>query len=89
MTDIATGQPIANATVTCQHYSYTAPEADRCNRTTATDANGVFLFEKVFFHDTDTITLIVEAPGYEKMEVKSGGFTWNEWKVDITVKPVQ
>lgn len=89
VTDTATGQPIANAIVTCQHSSYTAPEADRCNRTTTTDANGVFLFEKVFFHDTDTITLTVEAPGYEKTAIKQSFFTWNEWKVDVALKSTQ
>jgi hypothetical protein len=54
-----------------------------------TDENGVFLFEKIFFHDTDTITLIVEVPGYEKTEIKQSFFTWNEWKVDIALKALQ
>ena len=89
VTDAATGQPITNAIVTCQHSSYTVPEADRCNRTTATDANGVFLFEKVFFHDTDTITVTVEAPGYEKTAIKQSFFTWNKWKVDVALKSTQ
>jgi len=33
ITDAVTGLPIANATVTCEHYSYTSKESDRCNRT--------------------------------------------------------
>lgn len=89
VTDAATGLPIPNATVTCQHSSYTSKESDRCNLTTVTDENGVFLFEKIFFHDTDTITLIVEVPGYEKTEIKQSFFTWNEWKVDIALKALQ
>ena len=85
VTDVATGLPIPNATVTCEHFSYTSKESDRCNRSTTTDENGVFLFEKVFFHDTDTIQLTVEATGYETTEVKQSFFTWNEWKVDVSL----
>jgi len=83
ITDANTDLPIANATVTCQHYSYTSKEPDRCNRTTTTDQDGVFLFEKIFFHDTDNIKLTVDAPGYQPKEVKQAFFTFPEWKVDI------
>ena len=69
----------------CEHYSYTSKEADRCNRTTTTDEKGVFLFEKVFFHDTDNITLTVSASGYQTKEIKQAFFTWNEWRVDISL----
>ena len=89
VTDAASGLPIPNATVTCQHSSYTSKESDRCNRTTTTDQEGIFLFEKIFFHDTDSIQLSVEAPGYEKADVRQGFFTWNEWKVDIALKAMQ
>ncbi len=85
VTDAATGQPVAGTTVTCVHYSYTSRESDRCNRTTTTDKDGIFLFEKVFFHDTDTITLTVSAPGYQLMEIKQAIFTMPEWKVDISL----
>src|ERR1044071_1275911 len=64
VTDAATGQPIPDASVNCEHFSYTSRENDRCHQTTMTDAAGNFLFEHVFFHDTDTITLTVEAKGY-------------------------
>src|SRR5512146_2448608 len=68
--DSATSAPIANATVTCKRFSYTSREADRCNhRKTTTDSSGNFLFAHVFFHDTDTITLIVEATGYPPMSM--------------------
>ena len=85
VTDAVTGLPIANATVTCEHYSYTSAEADRCNRVTITDQDGVFLFEKIFFHDTDTIKLIVEAPGYQPNKTTWASFTLPELKADISL----
>jgi carboxypeptidase family protein len=85
VTDAVTGLPIPNATVTCEHYSYTSKESDRCNRTTTTDQDGVFLFEKVFLHDTDNIKLTVDAPGYQPTEVKQAGFTMPGWKVDVSL----
>jgi len=88
VTDAATSLPIPNVTVTCEHFSYTSNEADRCNRTTITDQDGVFLFEKVFFHDTDTIQLTIEAAGYETTKIKQSFFTWNIWDVDIALKRV-
>lgn len=83
ITDANTDLPLANATVTCRHYSYTSKESDRCNRTTTTDQDGVFIFENVFFHDTDNITITVDAPGYQPKEVKQAFFTFPEWKVDM------
>lgn len=87
VTDAVTGLPIANATVTCQHSSYTSKESDRCNRTTTTDQDGVFLFEKVFFHDTDNIKIAVDAPGYQSTEIKQAFFTMPVWNVDISLNP--
>lgn len=81
--DSATGAPIAGAAVTCKHFSYTSKESDRCNRNTTTDQNGSFLFEKVFFHDTDTITLIVEASGYKPVSLKYASFTQPLLQADI------
>lgn len=86
VTDVATGLPVINATVTCEHSSYTVPDAERCNRNTTTNKDGIFLFEKVFFHDTDTIKLTIKAPGYDTAELKQSFFTWNEWKADIALK---
>jgi len=88
VTDAVTGMPIANATVTCEHSSYISKEADRCNRTTTTDQDGVFLFEKVFFHDTDTIKLTVDAPGYQTEKITQAFFTWNNWEADISLNHV-
>jgi hypothetical protein len=83
VTDSVTGAPIAGATVTCKHFSYTSKESDRCNRNTTTDQDGNFLFENVFFHDTDTITLIVEATGYKPATLKYASFTQPLLEADI------
>src|ERR1044072_6754958 len=50
VTEGTTGLPISNATVKCEHFSYTSREKDRCRRSTTTDQDGTFLFENVFFH---------------------------------------
>jgi carboxypeptidase family protein len=83
VTDSVSGAPIAGATVACKHFSYTSKESDRCNRNTTTDQNGSFLFEKVFFHDTDTITLIVEASRYKPVSLKYASFTQPVLEADI------
>ena len=81
--DSVSGAPIAGATVTCKHFSYTSKESDRCNRSTTTEQDGSFLFENVFFHDTDTITLIVEATGYKPATLKYASFTQPLLEADI------
>jgi Carboxypeptidase regulatory-like domain len=81
--DLVSDAPIAGAKVTCKHFSYTSKESDRCNRSTTTDQQGSFLFENVFFHDTDTITLIVEATGYNPTTLKYASFTQPVLEADI------
>ena len=83
VTDAATGLPISNATVKCEHFSYTSREKDRCHGGTMTDQDGTFFFENVFFHDTDTITLIVEAAGYKSTSGKYASFTLPLLEADI------
>ena len=83
VTDSVSGAPVAGATVTCKHFSYTSKESDRCNRITTTDQEGNFLFENVFFHDTDTIALIVEAAGYKPASMKYASFTQPRLEADI------
>jgi hypothetical protein len=75
ITEVSTGAPIAGAMVTCDHFSYVPKETDNCNRSTTTDSDGDFLFENVFFHDTDTITLTVQATGYTPVASKHSSFT--------------
>ncbi len=79
----ATSAPIAGATVTCKHFSYTSSEAKRCNRSTETDQAGSFVFENVFFHDTDTITLTVNADGYNPATMRYASFTQPMLQADI------
>lgn len=83
VTDSITGAPIVNATVQCQHTSYTAPEGSRCNRSTVTDANGQFIFENIFFHDTDLITLTISAEGYTTSTITQPGFTQPQFIASI------
>jgi hypothetical protein len=83
VTYAATDTPIANATVKCEHFSYTSREEDRCHQTMMTDQNGNFLFDHVFFHDTDTITLTVEVKGYKSFSQKYAEFTQPVLKADI------
>ena len=83
VTDAVTGKPIAGATVTCQHSSYTSPAP--CSGSITTDAQGMYVFENVFFHDTDTITLTVQAPGYQPKEIKQAFFTMPDWEVNISL----
>lgn len=54
--------PISGATVKCEQSSYTPQYL--CNGVTTTNSDGYYAFTNVFFHDTDRIRLIVEAPGY-------------------------
>jgi hypothetical protein len=81
ITDADTGAPIAGATVTCEHSSYTSPYP--CSGTVVTDSNGMYLFPAVFFHDTDTIKLMVKMPGYQPKEVTLNSFTKTDLEADI------
>ncbi len=73
VTDSATGSPIAGALVTCSHFSYTSPAL--CSGTRTTDVNGSYLFSNVFFHDTDQITVSVDAAGYNSQSTVKSFFT--------------
>jgi hypothetical protein len=86
VTDAVTGNAIPNATVTCQHSSYTSPSS--CTGLVITSAVGLFLFERVFFHDTDTIKLTVTASGYESQEYTQSSFTGNDMFVSFSLKPL-
>jgi len=71
--DAVTGAPILGAIVTCEHSSYTS--AHPCSGTVVTDANGIYLFAAIFFHDTDTVKLTAQAPGYQTQEIIKSAFT--------------
>lgn len=79
--DGVTNLPIGGATVKCEHFSYTSPYL--CNGITTTNSDGIYVFTGVFFHDTDRITLIVEAPGYTSLHFEQAFFTRAEFPADL------
>jgi hypothetical protein len=79
--DGITTAPIDGAIVKCEHFSYTSPYL--CNRVTTTNSNGLYVFTDIFFHDTDQITLIVEAPGYTPLRFEQSFFTQAELHADL------
>ena len=83
--DASTGAPIIGAIVTCEHHSYTASAT--CSGTVIVDENGKYVFENVFFHDTDTIKITVQATGYQTQEVVQSSFTINDREVNISLSP--
>jgi len=81
--DAATGAPIAGAIVTCSHSSYTSPVT--CSGSTTTNADGIYIFGNVFFHDTDTIHLNFEAERYQTQEITQSAFTMADMETDIAM----
>ena len=82
VTDV-TGAPIPNATVTCEHHAY--QPAPPCTGIVWTAVDGAFAFSNVFFHDTDSIKIIVQASGYESQEITKSSFTTNDWEVNVAL----
>jgi len=85
--DGVTYLPIEGATVECEHFSYT-PSPYPCIGITTTNSDGIYAFTSVFFHDTDRITLIVEAPGYTPLRFEQAFFTRAEFPADLGLFPV-
>ncbi|MBI5952181.1 MAG: carboxypeptidase regulatory-like domain-containing protein [Chloroflexi bacterium] len=83
--DGVTNLPIEGATVKCEHSSYTSEYL--CNGITTTNNDGIYSFVGVFFHDTDRITLIVEAPGYEPLRFEQSFFTRPDFPADLGLFP--
>jgi hypothetical protein len=83
VTDAVTGAPIPDATVICEQHSYTS--SPLCSGTLGTPTSGIYAFNNVYFHDTDTITIRVQAPGYETKEVSQNFFTTNDWQANIAL----
>jgi hypothetical protein len=88
ITDAVTGVPVAGATVTCEHHSYTSPPSALCSGFVTTDKDGNYVFQRVFFHDTDTIKLTVQAEGYQSQEISQSSFTTNDMETNITLQPL-
>lgn len=85
VTDGVTNLPIEGARVTCEQFSYTSPYL--CNAVTTTTENGIYAFAPVFFHDTDRITLLVEAPGYASLRFEQSFFTRADFQADLGLFP--
>jgi hypothetical protein len=85
VTDAATGKPIAGATVTCSHSSYTSPAT--CNTSTVTEADGSYKFPDAFFHDTDRLRLEVRVQGYVTQTINVNFFTSPWLKTDFALVP--
>ena len=83
ITDAVTGAPISDATVICEQHSYTF--SPLCLGTLGTPTSGIYAFNNVYFHDTDTITIRVVAAGYETKEVSRTAFTTNSWEANIAL----
>lgn len=83
--DGTTSLPIEGATVRCEHFSYTSPFP--CRGISPTNADGIYSFVPVFFHDTDRITLIVEAPGYAPFRFEQSFFTQPGLHMDLELFP--
>ncbi len=84
--DGVTNLPIEGVTVTCEHASYTSPYP--CRGVTTTNSDGIYSFVPVFFHDTDRITLILEAPGYMPLRFEQPFFTQPELHADLGLFPI-
>lgn len=88
VTDAVTGNAIAGALVTCEHSSYTSTFPAKCSGSMETGLPGNYIFQNVFFHDTDTIKMTVSAPGYKPQEFTQKSFTINDLKVDFVLVPM-
>ena len=85
VTNANTGAPIAGAGVTCSHTSYSSPA--RCSGMVITDSTGAYVFNNVFFHDTDQITVSVTAPGYIPKTLAKTSFTTPNYTASFALVP--
>lgn len=85
VTDATTGQPLAGATVTCSHFSYTSPAT--CNASTVSAQDGTYIFLDIFFHDTDRVRLEVRFQGYVTQTIDFDFFASPGLKSDFALVP--
>jgi hypothetical protein len=88
VTDAVTGKVIVGALVTCEHSSYISTFPAKCSGSMETGIPGVYIFQRVFFHDTDTIKITVQAIGYQEFEYTQNFFTINDLEVNISLTRV-
>ena len=84
--DGVTNRPIEGAIVRCEHSSYISQFP--CKGTSPTNGDGIYAFTSVFFHDTDRITLFVEASGYVSLRFEQAFFTRPEFHADLSLFPL-
>jgi hypothetical protein len=83
VTNAATGAPILGATVACEDSSAISPHP--CSGTVVTDSNGMYVFAAIFFRDTDTIKLTVQAPGYQTQGITQSAFTMPDMEENFSL----
>lgn len=86
ITNAITGLPVPGAAVTCEQHSYASSAT--CSGTTLTNAEGGYVFENIYFHDTDTINLAVQAAGYQPAQVSNTAFTTSDLEANIALNPL-
>jgi len=59
----------------------------RCAGGVYADVNGAYVYQRIFFHDTDTIKLTVTAPGYQTQEYTQTAFTINDLTINFPLVP--
>jgi hypothetical protein len=84
--DGVTGLPLEGATIRCEQISYASRYL--CNGLTMTNSEGKYIFNEIFFHDTDRIILLVEAPGYTPLRFEESFFTRPEFNANLGLWPV-
>ena len=83
VTDAVTGSAVVGAKVTCSHHSFTSPKT--CSGNVTTDEDGIYIFDQIFFHDTDSVQLIVQTPGYQKQEIMQTFFTMPDMQANVAL----
>jgi hypothetical protein len=79
--DGGTPEPLSGVAVSYDHHSYVRSGS---SGQTVTDENGHFSFDPILIHDTDTIIVQTEFPGYEPQRIMRGGMeTWPACQFDI------
>ncbi|MFH2102037.1 MAG: carboxypeptidase-like regulatory domain-containing protein [Chloroflexota bacterium] len=85
--DSTTENAVSGARVVCEHYSVSS--SARCSGEMTTSDNGRFLFEDIFFHDTDHLIIRVNAPGYQTETFRQDFFIRPGLSIDIALTSLE
>ena len=81
--------PLAGVPVSYTHNSMASPDQASTGSTTS-DATGQFAFDPIFLHDTDTVTMSVQVPGFVPQTVQRGGYdTYTAPVFEFVLIPLQ